>query len=87
MLTAGPLTVKHIEEGRQSIIQALDIEFEAHVAASDNADGYEGPQVSAYGTPREKTLQYFRSGRVYVMNEAGATVGMYDLDMRAPDPR
>lgn len=83
MTTAGPLTVKHIEEGHESICQALSVEYEEVISASPGAPS--GPQVNAYGVPNglDGTINRYGSGVVYVMNEAGATVGRYDLDREA----
>lgn len=79
MLTAGPLTVKHVEEGRESICQAISVEFER--LSSESPGAPTGPQVNAYGVPNglDGTINRYSSGIVYVMNEAGATVGRYQL--------
>ncbi len=80
MLTAGPLTVKHVEEGHESITQAITVEFER--IHSDTPGAPSGPQVNAYGVPcgvDGGTINRYASGIVYVMNEAGATVGKYHL--------
>lgn len=82
MLTAGPLTVKHVEEGRETICQALNVEYER--IHSDTPGAPSGPQVNAYGVASgiDGTINRYASGIVYVMNEAGATVGKYHLDDR-----
>lgn len=84
MLTAGPLTVKHIEEnGHESIMQAISISF-------DPSTDVMGPSLTAYGVPLrpgeadEGGCAQYASGVVYVMNEAGATVGRYVCGANRP---
>lgn len=79
MLTAGPLTVKHVEEGHETICQAISIEYEQVSSGTPGAPS--GPQVNAYGVPNglDGTINRYASGTIYVMNEAGSTVGKYVL--------
>lgn len=84
MLTAGPLTVKHIEEnGHESIMQAISISF-------DPSTDVMGPSLTAYGVPLrpgetdEGGCAHYAGGVVYVMNEAGSTVGRYVLGVNSP---
>lgn len=77
MTTAGTFTVKHVEEGREGIVQAIRIEHQW----GEPAPG-EGARVYAYGVPGAvtgHTTEVYQSGTIYVMNEAGATVGKYVL--------
>lgn len=78
-LTAGPLTVKHVEEGREGIVQAVRVDFTA--GGLDSV-----PYVTAYGVPHgvSGSHETYQTGTVYVMNEAGATVGRYTLEDGAP---
>lgn len=84
MLTAGPLTVKHVEEGREGITQAISVEFEQRPEGS-HVEGQKTPcygELTAFGVPNSisgGTSNRYASGTVYVMNEAGATVGKYRL--------
>lgn len=83
MVTAGPLTVKHIEENAyESITQAINTNYDP-----GSADRL--PCFTAYGVPLrpgsadEGGYASYNSGIIYVMNEAGATVARYDLDTAA----
>lgn len=74
-LTAGPLTVRHLEpSGHESITQAVSVSFQP---LGDNQD----LQLIAFGVPNPVSdgCNRYASGTVYVMNEAGATVAKYDL--------
>src|SRR5579859_6500448 len=84
MSTAGTLTVKHVEEGRETIRQATHVEYIEY--PDDHQREPDGPMLIAYGVPDalDGTINRYGSGIVYVMNEAGATVGRYDLEMRPP---
>lgn len=76
MMIAGPLTVKHIElNGFESITQATHINFIP-------GDKTTSTEVIAFGvpTPVSDGRNRYTNGRIFVMNEGGATVAKYDLD-------
>lgn len=78
-LTAGPLTVRHLEpSGHESITQAISVSFQPGTnPPGDNED----TQLIAFGVPNPVSdgCNRYASGTVYIMNEAGATVAKYDL--------
>jgi hypothetical protein len=79
MSTAGTLTIKHVEEGREGIVQAIRVEHEWGKPGDGN-----GAKLTAYGVPGEggptlSSVETYASGTIYVMNESGATVGKYVL--------
>jgi len=79
MLTAGPLTVRHIERsGHESVTQAVSVSFEP-------ARGKSPAQLIAFGVPSPISdgCNRYGDGKIFVMNEAGATVAKYDLDEAA----
>ena len=78
------LTIKHIEKGgHESIRMAHSVSFKP--------DGIEGvnagrPVLEAFGCtgdggPVSNGWCCYGDGKVFVMNDAGSTVGNYDLDM------
>lgn len=68
------LTVKHIEEsGHESICQATGVSFNPDSERMLVATGVGAASVSADDCNR------YTSGKVYVMNESGKTVGNYVL--------
>jgi len=76
MLTAGPLTVKHIESnGFESIVQSTHVNFIP-------GDTQNPTELIAFGVaqPVSDGCNRYRNGIVYVMNEAGATVAKYEID-------
>jgi hypothetical protein len=76
MATAGPLTVKHVDrDGHESLTQAITVTFHP-------GDKQEPTEVRAFGVPDPVSdgCNRYASGRVFVMNEAGATVAKYDLE-------
>jgi hypothetical protein len=77
------LTIKHVDRsGHESIRMAHSVAY--------NPDGMEGheprkPIVEAYGCtgdggPVSDGWCCYADGKVYVMNDAGSTVGNYDLN-------
>jgi hypothetical protein len=71
------LTIKHVEElGHESIQAARSVSYDPAGGGTLIAFGCEpnGGAVDADGVCR------YGDGRVYVMNENGATVGTYNLD-------
>jgi hypothetical protein len=75
-MIAGTLTVKQIEaDGHESITPATSVEF------FPAADGRRA-EVVAFGIrrPVSDCTNRYGNGRIYVTNEAGATVALYDLD-------
>lgn len=79
MLTAGPLTIKHIEnDGHESIAQAVSINYHPGRTGHDG----ERPSLIAFGVPDAVSgpaNNVYDSGVIYVMNESGSTVGRYHL--------
>lgn len=79
-LTAGPLTVRHLEpSGHESITQAISVSYQPGNNTPERGD--EKPLLIAFGVPDSMGEGHcnYGSGTVYVMNEAGATVAKYDL--------
>lgn len=71
------LTIKHIEEdGHESVSTAREVSFTP------------GEGLRAFGCPgpdeggRAAGVENYANGRVYVMNESGQTVAVYNLDSR-----
>jgi hypothetical protein len=72
------LTVKHVDEdGTESIFEALSV---AHDPDKCIFTGYGSPGPDE-GARKDGVLRY-ESGRVYVTNENGKTVGIYILSGR-----
>ncbi len=81
MLTAGTLTVRHIEKsGREGLTMATTVEFVPGSKSVKDADGRD--HVIAYGVPAPVSdgCNRYGDGTIYVMNEAGRTIAKYDLD-------
>lgn len=80
------LTVKHIEAcGLESIVQCAKVSFLPKYKPEDKSLGNDTQnaldQVVAWDTDRNvnEGNHRYTSGRIYVMNDAGATVAKYDL--------
>lgn len=76
-LTAGPLTVKYVEDsGFERVVQATFVQY-----CPPSFDT--PPCLTAFGVPTgdEHDMMQFHDSTVYVMNEAGATVGVYRLGL------
>lgn len=75
------LTIKHIENGHESIRMAHSVSYKA----SGTEDCNNGkPTLEAFGCtgdggPVSNGWCCYGSGKVFVMNDAGSTVGSYDL--------
>lgn len=83
MLAAGPLTVKHVErDGHEGITQATSVSFAPDDTDDDTDSSDQHAVLIAFGVPQPVSdgCNRYRSGKVFVMNEAGATVAIYDLD-------
>lgn len=70
------LTVKHVEnDGHESVMLVLSVSYDP-----------KGEELVGYGSPgpdegaRKDGVVRYASGRVYVMNENGKTVGVYNLN-------
>lgn len=82
-LIAGPLTVRHVEKnGHESITQALTVTVKPRSRAMTELPRDNAKEVVARGVPQPTNdgCNVYANGRVYVMNEAGATVAVYNLD-------
>lgn len=77
-------TIKHVSPtGAESLYEAIEVNFTP--AFSDQlANNAAATNVVWYTTPETKEIKSISNGRVYVTNEAGATVAKYDM---ARDPR
>lgn len=74
------LTIKHVEAcGRESVLQAHSISF-VPKGADDKGQRVEAFGCTGDGGPVTGGWCSYGNGKVYVMNDAGATVGNYDLD-------
>lgn len=74
--TAGSFSVKLIEKnGYESLRQCTSVSF----VPGDNS---ERAQVVIYGDPEpvSDNCTRYANGKIFVMNEFGATVAKYDLD-------
>lgn len=85
------LTVKHVEDGYESIHSCNEVSFYPRGEDPHNKDKPEGlPLLIAFGVPGPDTARMdsgheagilrFSNGRVFVMNASGQTVSSYDLD-------
>lgn len=65
-------SLKHVEnDKKERVVAAVSIGFDP-----------QKKEVTGYGSPSsEDGIIRFTSGRVYVMNERGSTVGVYILSM------
>lgn len=78
------LTIKHVEDGgHESIRMAHTVSFNPKGKEVDN--GASTPTLEAYGCTGDGGAVVdgyccYGSGKVYVMNDAGSTVGNYDLN-------
>lgn len=70
------LTIKHVDnDGTESVMMALSVSYDPR---AEELVGYgsPGPDEGA----RQNGVVRYASGRVYVMNENGKTVGAYNLN-------
>ena len=76
------LTVKHVEkDGHESLVPCTSAQFYPAVVGDDATR----PKVEVFGSPADGGAFYdghatYSNGKIYVMNDHGATVGNYDLD-------
>jgi hypothetical protein len=82
--TSTPLTIKHIERsGYESIQCCASVTYHPK---NTNADRKGAAELIAFGCSMrggptdEHGVCRYGTGRVFVMNENGATVAMYDFD-------
>lgn len=77
------LTIKHVESsGHENVWEAVSAGFQPHEPQSVGSRR----QVFAYGVPGTQDALRFDCGRVFVMNDKGNTVAMYDLGEHEPEP-
>lgn len=74
------LTLKHVEQdGHEGVMQALEVSFSPTAPAPSPrllcAFGVPGPDAGA----RTNGTVMFSSGTVYVVNDSGKTVAIYNL--------
>lgn len=66
-------SLKHVEDDKkEKVVAAVSVDFDP-----------EKKEVIGHGSPSsEDGIIRFNTGRVYVMNERGSTVGVYVLSMK-----
>ena len=80
------LTIKHVERsGHESIIQAHSVSYKPKGHAPGGDTPAESATLEAFGCtgdggPVSDGWCCYGNGKVFVMNDAGSTVGNYDLD-------
>lgn len=77
------LTVKHVAEGREEIYCAPHgvMYLGTFAVLGNEGPGWSqgGPRLFIKGPDEAETLAVLYRGTAYVMNETGATIGMYRL--------
>lgn len=70
------LTVKHVEDGNESLVLAGSVTFWER---GQDGDHTVARKLDAFGCSDGAPFRSYSTGKVYVMNADGATVGVYDF--------
>lgn len=79
-MTVGTMAVRHIEKsGYESVVLATSVGFDPAIGQHKE---YPNGQVVAFGVPNPVSdgCNRYSTGKIFVMNEAGATIAQWDLD-------